>query len=408
MDRVIFLVDMQTFYASVEKADHPEYREKPLIVAGDPKQRSGIVLAACPIAKSYGVRTAEGLWEARKKCPQAIIRIPRMQRYIDVSIKITSILEKFTDLVEPYSIDEQFMDVTYSQSLFGNPHEVAHKVQNRIADEIGVYARVGIGSSKVMAKMACDNFAKTNKDGIFELTKNNIQQYLWPLPISKMFSVGNRMEENLIGMGIRTIEHLANSPIKLLQQRWGINGKLLWMTAHGLDYSLVTPSTFREQKAIGHHMTLPHDYVNEKDIRVILLELSEEVAYRARSKGYMGNVVAAGITGQYERHTGFYRQMKLETATNYGLDIYHTALQLFAKNWDHEPVRGVSVTLSDLQPMSFYQLDIFGQVEQKKKLSAAVDAIYNKYGKTALLHGSSLLPGGQWINRAGKIGGHFK
>lgn len=408
MDQVIFLVDMQTFYASVEKADHPEYRGRPLIVAGDPKQRSGIVLAACPIAKSYGVRTAEGLWEARKKCPQAIIRIPRMQHYIDVSIKITSILEKFTDLVEPYSIDEQFMDVTDSQLLFGNPFEIAQKVQKQIADEIGVYARVGIGSSKVMAKMACDNFAKKNIDGIFELTKNNIQQYLWPLPISKMFSVGNRMEENLIGMGIRTIEHLANSPIKLLQDRWGINGTLLWMTAHGLDYSPVTPSTFKEQKAIGHHMTLPRDYADEKDIHVILLELSEEVAYRARIKGYMGNVVAAGITGQYDRHTGFYRQMKLDTSTNYGLDIYHAALRLFADNWDREPVRGVSVTLSDLQPVSPYQLDIFGEVERKSQLSAAVDAIYNKYGKTAIYRGTSLLPGAQWGNRAGKIGGHFK
>jgi DNA polymerase-4/DNA polymerase V len=408
MEHVIFLVDMQTFYASVEKADHPEYREKPLIVAGDPKQRSGIVLAACPIAKSYGVRTAEGLWVARKKCPQAIIRIPHMQHYIDVSIKITSILERFTNLVEPYSVDEQFMDVTHSQKLFGNAHEIAQKVQERIADEIGVYARVGIGPNKVMAKMACDNFAKKNKAGIFELTKNNIQQYLWPLPISKMFSVGNRMEENLIGMGIRTIRDLASYPITSLQKRWGINGTLLWMTAHGLDYSPVTSSTFKEQKAIGHHMTLPRDYSNEKEIHVILLELSEEVAFRARSKGYMGNVVAVGVTGQYERHMGFYRQMKIDTATDYGLDIYHTALKLFAENWDREPVRGVSVTLSDLQQVSPYQLDLFGDVERKNKLSAAIDAIYNKYGKTALLHGSSLLPGGQWVNRAGKIGGHYK
>ncbi|MFT9427832.1 MAG: DNA polymerase IV [Sporolactobacillus sp.] len=409
MDHVIFLVDMQTFYASVEKADHPEYRDKPLIVAGDPKQRSGIVLAACPIAKQkYGVKTAEGLWEARKKCLQAVIVRPRMQHYLDVSIRITSILESFTDLVEPYSVDEQFLDVTGSQHLFGAPYEIARKIQLRIWRDVGIYARIGIAKNKVLAKMACDNFAKRNRSGIFELTQENIERYLWPLPIGKMFSVGNRMKENLENMGIRTIGILANYPVHLLRNRWGINGDLLWLTAHGIDYSPVTPGTFREQKAIGHHMTLPYDYKDEKSIRIVLLELSEEVAYRARTKGYQGNVVSAGITGEYDRHTGFYRQIKLNSATDYGMDIFQAACKLLAEHWDREPVRGVSVTLSDLQSTSPYQLDLFGKVEEKKQLSAAIDAIYAKYGKTALFHSSSLLPGGQWKSRAEKIGGHFK
>ncbi|MDD9150467.1 MULTISPECIES: DNA polymerase IV [unclassified Sporolactobacillus] len=406
--KVIFLVDMQTFYASCEKADLPELKDRPVIVAGDPKQRSGIVLAACPMAKSYGVKTGEGLWEARKKCPMAVIRIPRMQHYLDISIKITGILETFTELVEPYSVDEQFMDVTGSQHLFGRPREIARKIQLKIWHEIGIYARVGIGPNKVMAKMACDNFAKKNKSGIFELTHENIQQYLWPLPIKSLFSVGTRMEKNLLLMGIRTIKGLANYPISLLEKRWGINGTLLWMTAQGIDYSPVTPGTFREQKAIGHHMTLPYDYKDEKSIRIVLLELSEEVAYRARTKGYQGDVVSTGITGEYDRHTGFYRQIKLTSATDFGMDIFQAACKLLTENWDREPVRGVSVTLSDLRSVSPYQLDLFGKVEEKKQLSAAVDAIYAKYGKPALFHGSSLLPGGQWINRARKIGGHFK
>ena len=167
-EKVVFLVDMQSFYASVEKSDHPELNGKPVVVAGDPERRSGVVLAACPIAKRQGVKNAERLWEAQQKCPEAIVIRPRMQRYLDVSLRITKILECFTDQVEPYSIDEQFMDVTGSQTLFGAPHEIAKKVQAAILKMTGVRARVGIGPNKVLAKIACDNFAKKSKTGIFE------------------------------------------------------------------------------------------------------------------------------------------------------------------------------------------------------------------------------------------------
>ncbi|MDF2855737.1 MAG: polYB [Neobacillus sp.] len=407
--RVIFLVDMQTFYASVEKADHPELRHKPLIVAGDPKKRSGIVLAACPIAKDHGVSTAEPLWQALNKCPNAVIIQPRMQRYIDVSIQITKIFNNFTDLVEPYSIDEQFLDVTDSQNVFGNPYEIAKKVQNEIAYKAGVHARIGIGSNKIMAKMACDHFGKKNNTGIFELTPDNIEKTLWPLPIGKMFGVGHRMEQHLVGMGIRTIGHLANYPVALLRKRWGVNGELLWQTAHGLDSSPVSPGTFTEQKAIGHHMTLPYDYSEIKDIKVILLEMSEEVARRARKKNYRGCVVSTGVRGtNFEFPTGFYRQVKLPFSTNYDLDIYHAAADLLDKFWDRQPIRSIGVTLSDLKSDQEYQLDLFGQLIQKEKLNKAMDLIYAKYGRLALFRGPSLKKASQLRDRVGKIGGHLK
>ncbi|RYL93855.1 DNA polymerase IV [Sporolactobacillus sp. THM7-4] len=408
MDRVIFLIDMQTFYASCEKADHPEFKNKPLVVAGDPRQRSGIVLAACPLAKARGITTAEPLGQALQKCPDLVIRRPRMQHYIDVSIQVTQLLEQFTDLVEPYSIDEQFIDVTGSVHLFGSPHEIAEQIQKTIMERAGIYARVGIGPNKVLAKMACDHFGKKNASGIFELNQQNIEKHLWPLPIGELFGVGHRMEQHLLGMGIRKIGHLARFPVDLLRQRWGVNGELLWLTARGIDQSPVSPGTFGGQKAIGHHMTLPCDYAELKDIRVILLELSEEVAYRARSKNYMGHVVSVGISGSFERHTGFRRQVKLPFATHFGMDIYRAADRLFMESWDRQPVHSVDITLSDLQPADCYQLDLFGHLAEKEKLSAAVDTIYRKYGKTAVFRGSSLMPASQLRARAMKIGGHYK
>ncbi|MFT8709688.1 MAG: DNA polymerase IV [Sporolactobacillus sp.] len=408
MERVIFLVDIQSFYASCEKAEHPEWRNKPLIVAGDPKQRSGIVLTACPIAKARGVSTAEPVGMALAKCPNAIVVRPRMQHYLDVSLAITHILESFTDLVEPYSIDEQFMDVTGSSALFGTPIRIAQAIQERIGKDTGVYARVGIGPNKVLAKMACDNFAKKNESGQFWLYPEMLPQVLWPLPIGRLFGVGHRMERHFLGMGIRTIGHLANFPLPQLRKRWGINGELLWRTAHGIDDSPVSPGTFAEQKAVGHHMTLPFDYARLKDIQVILLELSEEVAYRARKKRYRGEVVSLGVGGSFGTHTGFNRQKKLPFATNYGLDLYQAANDLFLANWDKQPVRGLAVSLDNLRPADFYQMDLFGQLEEKERLSAAVDRLYKKYGRTVLFHGSSLTAASQLMVRAGKIGGHYK
>jgi nucleotidyltransferase/DNA polymerase involved in DNA repair len=284
-ERIIFLVDMQSFYASVEKAAHPEFRDKPLIVAGDPARRSGIVLAACPIAKRYGVTTAERLGEAVRKCPEVIVIRPHMQEYINVSLQISGILERFSDLVEPYSIDEQFIDVTGTLPLFGrDPVEVALKIQAAIGRETGVYARVGIGPNKVLAKMACDNFAKKNQNGIFTLTHDNKRDQLWPLSIDKMFGVGSRMNRHLRRLGIHTIGQLATYPLERLKQIWGVNGHVLWMTANGYDYSPVTPTTYDTQKGIGHHMTLPRDYRTAEEIRVVLIGINIKICVHKTKK----------------------------------------------------------------------------------------------------------------------------
>lgn len=407
---IIFLVDMQSFYASVEKAAHPEFRDKPLIVAGDPARRSGIVLAACPLAKKYGVTTAERLGEAVRKCPDVVVVRPHMQEYIRVSLQISAILERFSDLVEPYSIDEQFMDITGSMRLFGQePRDVARKVQAAIKQETGVYARVGIGPNKVLAKMACDNFAKKNADGIFTLTHDNKRDTLWRLSIDKMFGVGSRMNRHLRRLGIHTIGDLAGFPLEKLQQIWGVNGHVLWMTANGYDYSPVTPTTYDQQKGIGHHMTLPRDYRTADEIRVVLLELSEEVCRRARIKGLMGETVSVGCRGaDFDRPTGFHRQKKLTSPTNHMPHIFTAVQELFTTHWDGEPVRSVGVSLTQLRPDDEYQIDLFHDRERERKLDYAVDTIKERYGTAAIVRASSLTSAGQAYERANKIGGHYK
>lgn len=409
-ENVIFLVDMQSFYASVEKAEQPHLKKHPVIVSGDPERRSGVVLAACPIAKKKGVENASRLWEAKQKCPEAIVLRPRMQRYIDVSLQITEILEQYTDLVEPYSIDEQFMDVTGSLKLFGTPEEIARNVQDRIMREVGVYARVGIGKNKVLAKIACDNFAKKNKNGIFQLHDENLQTRMWPLPVGNMFGVGGRMRNHLNRMGISTIGNLAHFPLELLKKRWGIVGHVLWMTANGIDYSPVTKTSLDGQKAIGHGMTLPKDYGDfEKEIKVILLELSEEVCKRSRHAGVVGQTVTVSCRGaDFDVPTGFHRQMKLPEPTNHTADMFQAVCKLFLKFWDRQPVRRLGVSLTQLSTDSVLQLHLFDDLLKKRSLGYVMDEVKARFGETAIIRAVSKTDAGQAHERAAKIGGHYK
>jgi DNA polymerase-4 len=408
--KVIFLVDMQSFYASVEKADRPELKNQPVVVSGDPERRSGVILAACPLAKKKGVANAERLWEAQQKCPEAVVLRPRMQRYIDVSIQITDILEGFTDLVEPYSCDEVFCDVTGSRLIFGKPHDIAQQIQKEIMKRTGIYARVGWGPNKVLAKIACDNFAKKNESGIFELNKENMERYMWPLPVEKMFMVGSRMSKHFRKMGIGTIGDLARASLPMLKKRWGIPGHVLWMTANGIDYSPVSPKTHRNpQKAIGHGMTLPRDYEHESEIKVVLLELCEEVCFRARCSGVIGSTISTGISGaNYDQPTGFHRQTTLLNATNNTIDVFNAAWELLQTFWDRKPVRRVGVNLSNLCSDKEWQLSLFDNDERKRQIGYTMDKIKMRYGTTAVIRAASLTAAGQATERAAKIGGHYK
>lgn len=417
--KVIYLADCQSFYASVEKATHPEYRNRPLVVAGDPERRSGIILAACPIAKSFGVTTAERLGEAIKKCPDLVIIRPRMQHYINVSLAITRIYESYTDLVEPYSIDEQFLDVTGSLKFFDvDPETLAQKIRVRIMEELRINVRVGISNCKVLAKTACDNFAKKNETGIFSLYKGDLEYTLWKLTIDKMFMVGSKMTRHLIRMGILTIGDLAKTPLPQLKQKFracfgkqsDVHAELLWRTANGIDDSPVSPNTFNTApKSVGHMMTLPRDCFNSSEIDTILLELTEEVCRDCRRKGYMASVVSVScMCSPYEAPTGFSRQMKLPDPGNHTNTVYEVAKALFYQYWDKMPVRRIGVILSGLVDDQGYQLTLFEDQVKNRELDKVTDTIKDRYGSTAIIRASSLTSAGQARDRSIKIGGHYK
>lgn len=409
LSRVIMLTDMQSFYAGVEKAAHPEYAQRPVVVAGDPARRSGIILAACPLAKQHGIQTAETLGEAMRKCPQVVVIKPRMQTYIEVSLQISDILQSFTDLVEPYSIDEQFLDLTHSLHLFGDAQSVARQIQSKVMMSTGIYARIGISENKVLAKMACDNFAKKNQSGIYTLDKQRLSETLWPLPVEKMFGIGSRMRRHMHRLGIFTIGELARTPLPKLTDKWGVNGQVLWQIANGIDHSPVTPQTFEEQKAIGHQMTLPRDYFDLDEIRVILLELSDEVCRRARQKKLMGQTIAVGARGaNFDMPNGFYRQTTLPHTTHFSKEVYEVASRLFEQHWDGLPVRCLSVCLSQLSSQHQYQAVLFRDDQKERAISKALDEIRERYGSSSIVRAVSLTAAGQARERAKKIGGHYK
>ncbi|CAM3353635.1 DNA polymerase IV [Marinicrinis lubricantis] len=415
-ERTILLVDGQSFYASIEKAARPDLKDKPVAV-GDPARKNGIILAACPIAKSRGVTTAERVAEAMAKCRDLVVIRPRMQTYISVSLLITEIFESITDLVEPYSIDEQFLDVTGSISLLGSAEEIARLIQTRVKLSTGVWSRVGIGPNKILAKMATDNFSKKNPAGIFELTHNNIETELWPLPVHKMFMVARRMSAHFARMGLHTIGDIARLDLnefkRQMRLRMGrqsdIQAEYYWQTANGIDPSPVVPGMRSQIKVINNGRALKWSmYRTMEDIEPLMVELVIEVCRRARRYGYMGRVVAVGAaeTDGYQS-SSFGRQMTLQRPSYLEHEVGAAVHELFLKHWKGMPLTQLHITLTDLSDDRVYQLDLFEDRERLIRREKAVDTLKDKFGPTAIVRASSLLKTGQAFERAAQIGGHW-
>ncbi|NJP38925.1 DNA polymerase IV [Alkalicoccus luteus] len=408
MNQTIFLIDMQSFFASVEQQKYGLAPGTPLVVSGAPSRPSGVILAASPEAKQAGITNGERLRDARLKCPNVRVVPPHMQDYLDWSLRITDIFETFTDQVEPYSIDEQFMDVSGSIHLFGSPEQTAAAVQEAVYQETGVYARVGIGDNKVLAKMACDLFAKKNKNGQARLTLENVEAHLWPLPVDDLFRAGTKMSRHLRMRGLQTIGDFAALEPEEVRSRWGIHGQVLWMNARGVDYSPVTAETFSSQKAIGNGMTLPAEYVRLEDIELVLLELCDEVCSRARRELKAGLTVSCGASGPAG---GFHRSISMQEPSSAAASVFSAAASLLRRFWSGFPVRRLHVSLSGLSPDGCIQLNLFRDPEKQlasREIGYTTDRIHERFGKDAVRRASSMLPASQFQERAQRIGGHFK
>ncbi|MBM4235267.1 MAG: DNA polymerase IV [Firmicutes bacterium] len=405
--KVIFLADMESFYASVETARNPSLRGKPVAVCGDPALRHGIILAASREAKALGVKTGQPAWEARRMCPWIVFVHPHMQLYIDYSLRITAIFEQFTDRVLPYSIDEQFLDLSGSFLPGGSPRAAALLLIEKIWSETGIRCRIGMGENPLQAKMACDCFAKKRADLFFELSSVNYAALTWPLPIGSLFGVGHRMVRNFQRIGVRTVGHLAALPREMLRRRWGICGEVLWLNAQGIDYSSVEPEQIQEQKGIGHTATLPRDYRKQQEIELVLLEMTEEVCQRTRRHQKVGATIHLYCRGaDFDHPSGFSRQKKLPEATANALAIYPTILKIFRQHWDRKPLRAVGISLSGLTDYRQLRLPFSARDAREEALIRVADQVRERFGKTSLFRASSLRPGAQMLQRAGKIGGH--
>ncbi|MCL6458580.1 MAG: DNA polymerase IV [Gorillibacterium sp.] len=416
-EKVIFLIDGQSFYASVEKSARPDLKDKPVAV-GDPERRSGIILAACPLAKAKGVTTAERVGQALAKCPDLVVIRPRMQMYINVSLLISKIFESYTDQVEPYSIDEQFLDVTGSLHQFSSAEALAEQIQAQVMISTGVWTRVGIGPTKILAKTAADNFAKKRTEGVFRLDYTNMESELWPLSVHQMFMVNTRMARHLYRMGLLQIGDIARMDQLEFRRRMrlemgkqsDIQADYYWQISRGIDPSPVVSSIRKKLKSVSHGKALRSSlYQTLADIEVVLLELVVEVCRRSRGRGYMGQVVSVGaVETDGDRSWGFGRQMTLQEPTSLTHEVAAAVRILFKRYWSGSPVSRLYISLDALTDDGVMQLTFFNDRVKAYQREHAIDNIKNRYGSDAIIHASSLLESGVARERAGQIGGHYK
>lgn len=390
MNRVILHSDMNNFYASVECLYDPTLRDKPVAVGGNPEARHGIVLAKNNIAKKYGVKTGEALWQARQKCPDIVFVSPHFDRYLRFSRLARSIYEDYTNQIEPFGLDESWLDVTGSQCHGGNGKLIADEIRQRVKSEMGITASVGVSYNKIFAKLGSD---MKKPDATTEIYTEDYQKKVWPLPVNDLLYVGNSTYRKLKGYGVHTIGDLAKTDPETLRYWLGINGVMLWQFANGLDTSRVCNlGTSSVIKSIGNSTTTPRDLINYEDVKITFYMLAESVAERLREAGFICRTVQ--ITVRDNKLISFQRQTKLAEPVCVSGVIAETALELFKQNVQLPfAIRSVGVRACDLLPDDYRQLSVFsdsGKILKQEELEKVVDSIRSRFGHFAIQRGIML------------------
>lgn len=380
--RVILHVDMNSFYASVEMAYDPSLKGKPLAIAGNVEERRGIIVTCSYEARKFGVKTTMPLWEAKKLCPQLIVKAPNFDRYRAASIGMFELLRQYTALVEPVSIDEGYLDITESFEL-GTPLEIAENIQKRILHELDLPCSIGVAPNKFLAKMASD---MKKPLGITVLRKRDVPAVLWPLPTAEMHGVGKKTAEKLAAIGIHAIGDLAKGNEIQLKTLLGINGIRLKERANGQDPRPVDPESVADFKSIGNSTTLPKDVSNQQELFAVLDSLAEKVSVRLKRKQVLASVLS--ITIRFKNRKTITRSKKLTNAIFRKEDISAIAKKLLLKHWNGDPIRLLGITGSDLddQDHAVQQLDLFSfeKEAQKEPLLKAMSELREKYGKNVI------------------------
>ena len=390
-DRVILYSDLNNFFASVETLLHPEYRGKPLIVCGDPKERRGVVFAKNEEAKKYGIRTAETVASALKKCPQVLRAETHFGEYKKYSRKVKEIYGRFTDLVEACSIDECALDMTASVAVFGSGEEIAEKIRRAVKEELGLTVSVGVSFNKVFAKIASD---MKKPDAVTVVSRENYKQKLWPLPVGAMLFVGKATEETLVRKGIRTIGDLAAADPEMLARLFGKRGRLLGAYARGEDDELVRGEDERENlKSVGNSMTLPADVTDRAEIKRLLYVLAESVAARLRDAD-VGKADTVHVVVRNERMEVITFQKKVPPTALCG-EIAEAAFDLFCRHCPpgtRAHMLGITVSGFDYHVEQLaLGLDAGGRnYEKKERAEKAVAKLREKYGYATVQRGLML------------------
>lgn len=388
MEQLIFHIDVNSAFLSWEAVYRLRHlggtldlRDVPSAVGGDMSKRHGIILAKSIPAKKYNICTGEPVTEALRKCPDLIIVPPNFTLYEKSSKAFLNILRKYSPVVEQYSIDEAFVDMTGTERLFGSPVVAATRIKDEIKDSLGFTVNVGVSSNKLLAKMAGD-FKKP--DLVHTLFPDEIEKKMWPLSVRDLFFVGPATEKKLHSMGIRTIGELANTDLEIIKSKMKKQGELIWKFANGID-TLMVESEAQANKGYGNSTTIAFDVSDAGTAKLVLLSLAETVAARLRRDEVKIEVVSVGIRFydlSYASH-----QRVLQSATNITSEIHKEACLLFDELWDGTPIRHLSIQTSRVKSSEeSRQLSLFDQTDYEKleKMDKAIDSIRLKYGNDAI------------------------
>ena len=392
-DRTILHSDLNSFYASVEIRNDPALADQPVAVGGDEQARHGIVLAANQLAKRHGIRTAEALWSARRKCPELVIVRPHFDEYARFSQAVRQIYLDYTSQIEPMSLDEAFLDVTGSRDLFGDGETIAHTIRRRVKRELGLTVSVGVSFNKIFAKLGSDY---KKPDAVTVFSRENYRALVWPQPAANLLYVGRATAKKLAGIGVHTIGDLAAADPAALHMLLGKMGPMLHAYANGWDRSPVAEYAAREEaKSIGNMVTAPRDICTPRDADLVLWPLCESVAHRLRRHGLCAGSLSLYIRDvELEVHT---RQCQLVPPTWLARELMEHARALLARHYKWKlPIRTLGVSAGELIPADAVslQLDLEGTAEKRDKLERierAMDGLKDRYGAAAVRRGTELI-----------------
>ena len=377
MDRTVLHVDCNKFYASVECLYRPEIRNKPVAVGGSTESRHGIILTKNEIASKYGLTVGEPLWKARQKCPDLIIVPPNYPLYLRFSKLCRRVFEDYTDLIEPFGLDECWLDLTGMEK---SGLEIAEEIRSRIKTELGITVSIGVSFNKIFAKLGSDY---KKPDAITVISKENFKDIAWSLPCGDLLFVGRSTSRRLNYYGINTIGDIANSDVEFLKRILGKNGETLWLFANGLDSSRVRhKDEIEDVKSVGNSTTTPRDLVDDMDVKTVFRVLCESVSSRLREQGLKGRTVTISVRDT--ELVSFTRQRALPACTNVSTEILKTAMELFRANYDWKNhIRSLGVSVSDFDMQFCEQFDLTGSVERREKeekIETTVDALKRRFG----------------------------